>query len=265
MSNDALDALDALFSENLHIHTNLSRCGGRDSTLTAVVRQAEKLGLRRIAVTDHIHPYETPKLFHNLPLLRRELAALDTDVEVLLGAELSAYGVHKYTLQYANAAPKLDFYMYAHNHYHMRGWEQPEDQSAEGYKRHCLQVLKTVIRSGKADALAHPFADKYIVREFEVVLPFTKGCITDLFTDNEIGDLMELGKDRGVMWELNTTLFADYAGFLRRYYRTGQEVGARFFVGSDAHRPEAMDLTQAKKYFKENIFFQMRSERNADG
>ena len=242
---------DELFRENHHIHTFLSRCGGREMKLPDIVKEAERAGLREIAVTDHIHPCETPKLFRNRRVLIPQREALQTDVRVLLGAELSAYGEHKYTLKFTSET--TEFNLYAHNHYHMRGWEQPANRSPAGYKEHCKRVLETVIASGKADCLAHPIADKYIVREFEDDYGFTPGCITDLWTDNELGDLMEKANRAGVMWELNTKLFYGYTSFMKRYFHIGKELGVCFLLGTDAHSLKDVDPAPHKDFFIKHI------------
>ncbi|MBQ9507662.1 MAG: PHP domain-containing protein [Clostridia bacterium] len=243
--------LDELFSANYHIHTNLSRCGRKEMTLAAIIKAAEDAHLQEIAITDHIHPYETSKLYRNARVLKPQREALQTDVKAYLGAELSAHGVSKYTLQYSSFQP--EYRLYAHNHYHMFGWEQPKDRSPLGYKNHCKAVLENMIRSGKPDCFAHPFIDKYIVREFEDDYGFTYGCITDLWTDNELGDLMEKAKEKEIAWELNTSAFAPYRDFMRRYYHIGKEVGVCFMIGTDAHVLSEVDPNKYKDYFKNNI------------
>ncbi len=242
---------DELFSANYHIHTNLSRCGGREMTVDAIVRAAEAAGLKEIALTDHIHPYETSKLRRNARILTPLRDAQKTNIHIYLGAELSAHGEHKYTLRYSDFRP--EYSLYAHNHYHMFGWEQPEDRSPMSYKNHCKAVLQNMIKTGKADCFAHPFIDKYIVREFEEDYGFTQGCITDLWTDNELGDIMTAAKEKQIAWELNTSAFIPYRDFMRRYFHIGKEVGVCFLIGTDAHRLSEVDPNKYKSYFINNI------------
>jgi len=178
-------------------------------------------------------------------------AILKTDIKVYLGAELSAHGEKKYTLRYSDS--RLEYHLYAHNHYHMFGWEQPEDTSPEGYKEHCKKSLYNIINSGKADCLAHPFIDKYIVREFKEEYGFTYGCITNLWTDNEIGDIMEAGKKAGAAWEINTTALIPYKEFMIRYFHIGKEVGVCFNLGTDAHVLKNIDPSPLKEFFIKEI------------
>lgn len=242
---------DELFSANYHIHTNLSRCGKKEMVIADIVKAAEKAGLREIAITDHIHPFETPKIKRNQRLLYPQREQIKTDIKIYLGAELSAHGENKYTLKYS--AKRLDYHLYAHNHYHMRGWEQPDDKSPLGYKEHCKKTILAVINSGKADCMAHPFIDKYIVREFEDEYGFTPGCITNLWTDNEIGDILEAGKANGVAWEINTTAIVPYKDFMRRYFHIGKEVGVCFNLGTDAHTLQNIDPGPMKEFFIKEI------------
>lgn len=242
--------LDELFARNYHIHTFLSRCGRKEMTLPAIVRAARAAGLKEIALTDHIHPGEIPYLRRNRGVLIPALEEIKTEVKVILGTELSAYGERKFSLQYAKDSDFPAYRLYAHNHYHMDGWEQPEDPSPAGYKEHMKRVLRHVLQSGRADCMAHPFLDRYIVREFEDVYGFTPGCITRLWTDNELGDLISLGKENGVAWELNTAYFQSNPDFFRRYFHIGKEIGACFHVGTDAHTLEKIDPAPMKAFFR---------------
>lgn len=231
--------IDELLSCNYHIHTSFSRCGKSEMKLSAIIEEAERCGLKEIAITDHIHPGEQQKAQRIIPILRRKLSSLSPSVRVYIGAELSAYGEHRYSFRDSDFP--LDYRLYSHNHYHMFGWEQPKDPSPEGYKRHCRNTMENVIRSGKADCLAHPFFDHYIVREFEDVYGFRRGDITSLWTENEIGDLLTLGKENAVAWELNTSMLPKYPEFAKKYFSIGKEVGVCFQVGTDAHSLAAID------------------------
>ncbi len=222
-----------LLRSNCHIHTTLSRCGKREMTIENIIREAEAAGLKEIALTDHIHPGESWKLKRNVPMLRKQLSEIEHKIKVRIGAELSAYGEEKYTLK--NSEAELDFRLYAHNHYHMFGWEQPEDKSPAGYKEHCKKVLTSVITGGKADCMAHPFNDHYIVREFGEKYGFAPGDITSLWTDDELGDMLELGKRNGVAWEINLSSCLQQPEFMKRYYHIGKQAGACFLFGTDAH------------------------------
>ena len=145
--------LNELFRMNYHIHTTLSRCGRQEMTLAAIIKEAERAGLSEIAITDHIHPGETAKVFRNDKILRAQLKNIPHTVKVYLGTELSAYGKNKYTLQYSNF-DKVEYRLYSHNHYQMDGWELPDEQTPLSYKQHMKLCLEKIIKSGKNVAIS---------------------------------------------------------------------------------------------------------------
>ena len=238
---------DELLKCNYHIHTSFSRCGKTEMRFADIVDTAARAGLEEIALTDHIHPGEEQKLFRIIPILNRKKERCQTKLKIYIGAELSAYGTGRYTLKKTDYP--LEYRLYSHNHYHMFGWEQPADRSPQGYRKHCLDSVRNVILSGKADCLAHPFTDYYIVREFEDVYGFTRGCVTSLFTDNDIGDLMLLSKEYKVAWELNTSVLPRYPDFAKKYFALGKETGVSFNVGTDAHRLSEINTRQYRDDF----------------
>lgn len=240
--------LDELFSRNYHIHTCLSRCAKPEMTLESIINAAQAAGLKEIAVTDHIHPGESWKLGSSLPLLRSQLKNTEHGVRVYIGAELSAYGEKKYTLK--NADHDLDYRLYAHNHYHMFGWEQPEDKSPFGYKEHCKKVLTTVITSGRADCMAHPFNDYYIVREFGERLNFSLGDITAEWSENELGDMLALGKRYSTAWEINAKSCKQAPELMKKLWALGKELGVCFNYGTDAHVLRDIRCTEAEEFIR---------------
>lgn len=242
--------LNELFRMNYHIHTSLSRCGRKEMTLEAIIKEAEKAGLSEIAITDHIHPGESAKVFRNDKILRTELENIPHTIKVYLGAELSAYGKNKYTLQYSDF-DRVEYRLYSHNHYQMDGWELPDEQTPLSYKQHMKQCLEKIIRSGKADCLAHPFLDNYAVREFEDRYPLFVGCVTSVWTDNELGDILSLGKEHSCAWEINTSAIQTNPEFAKRYFHIGKEVGVCFNIGTDAHTLNNVDTFAAYKNIKD--------------
>lgn len=225
--------IDELFRCNYHIHTHFSRCGKPEMKLKDIIAEAENAGLKEIAITDHIHPGEELKMKRIIPILRNKLSKLSPGIKVYIGAELSAYGISRHTPLREDTP--LDYRLYSHNHYHMFGWEQPAGHTAVDYKEHCRKSIEHIILSGDADCLAHPFCDHYIVREFEDDYGFSKNCITSLWTENELGDLLILGKEHEVAWELNAPMLIKYPDFAKIYFALGKETGVCFNAGTDAH------------------------------
>ena len=222
--------LDALTLMNTHMHTNFSLCARPEMVLKDMVKEAEAAGLKMIAVTDHSDPGSPIDVLGNTGKLREQLSAIDTDVRVLIGSELSAYGVGKFAdSDELNAA--LDFRNYSCVHYHLGPWEHPEDRSPRGYAAHMLAVLRSLFEAGRADCVAHPFSPgklKFFDEE-------QKKAMLDSLTDNELGDILEMGEKALCAWELHYPTFALYPDFSRRLYFIGKEAGVHFTFGTDTH------------------------------
>ena len=232
-----------LFTQNLHIHTTFSGCARPGMEVEAIVAEAERCGLSDIALVDHIQGNEETKLAEILPILQKKVKKLRTSVRVLVGAELSAYGEGLYSLK-DNDSLKPEYRLYAHNHYHVHPWEHPEDRSPGSYKEHCKKVLCSVLVSGKADCIAHPFTDDYVAKFFSGGFKGVKDAMTSLWTENELGDLLTLGKRHEVAWELNMSSLLSRPDFARKYFQVGKEVGAVFNIGTDAHQIDRIETFQ---------------------
>ena len=224
-----------LARHNVHTHSVFSKCAKPEMTLEAMIRAAEEVGLRTLAVTDHSDPQDDIDTYGNFLVLKEKLAQIDTPVRVLLGAELSAYGVGKYAEPY-EVDRVLDFAAYSHVHYHLDTWDQPQDRSPRGYAQHNLAVLNALFETGRADHVAHPFSP--------CKMPFfdeaQKAQTLDCLTDNELGDVLEKGERAGCSWEIHTPTFFRFPAFSRRFFWIGREVGAHFALGTDAHTLAAL-------------------------
>ena len=85
-----------LVRHNMHAHSVCSLCAKKEMTLEAMIRRAEEAGLKTLAVTDHSDPLDDIDTYANFLAYKERLKRIDTPVRVLIGAELSAYGVGKY-------------------------------------------------------------------------------------------------------------------------------------------------------------------------
>lgn len=235
-----------LTEENLHVHTVFSGCAKDEMRVRHIVARAHELGLKRIALVDHFNSPETPMLEKNRA--DRFLAELyDAQIDILFGAELSAYGIGK-QLDSDEVNAGLDYRLYAANHYHLGFWEQPEDMSARGYAKHAVALLTQLIKSGRADCIAHPVIAGYI-RAVE-----DKPTVTAAVTDSELGDLLTLARENRVAWEINESAALSDPDFSRRFWNLGREAGVVFHFGTDAHRLAEID-TRKRIDELEKLFF----------
>ena len=224
-----------LARHNMHTHSVFSLCAKREMTLEAMIRRAEEEGLRTLAVTDHSDPGDEIDTYANFLTYKERLRRIETPVRVLIGAELSAWGVGKFGEPY-EVDKALDFASYSHIHYHLDSWEQPEDRSPRGYARHELAVLNALFETDRADNIAHPFSPTkmHFFNEEE------KAATLAAITDNELGDILEKGERAGCSWELHTPTVFRFPAFARRFFWLGKEIGVHFCVGTDAHTLAAL-------------------------
>lgn len=236
--------IDTLVQDNLHIHTRFSRCADREMHVKDIVRAADAAGLRTIALTDHNYIEKHNAVAKQRTEILKKLEKVPHRVKVLVGAELSAYGIGKFAddVECDNA---LDYRLYTTNHYHQHYWEHPAEKTPRAYAEHMLAIIHCVIDSGRADCFAHPFMAGYI-KAFDDFRDVTRA-----FTDNEIGDVMEKADAHEIAWELNLPAVMGDPDFFRRYFRIGREVGVCFNIGTDAHVLARVDSKAFAEIYKQ--------------
>lgn len=239
--------IDELVKHNLHLHTRFSGCAKPEMIAADIVKKAEECGLELIALTDHNYPQKKNAVAQQRYEILRELEGIETPVKVLVGAELSAYGVGKFADD-ISCDNSLDYRLYTTNHYHQGYWEHPEIITPRAYAEHMLAIMDSVIESGRADCFAHPFMAGYI-HAFE-----DSHDVTRAFTDNEIGDIMEKANNHEIAWELNVPAVLGDPEFFHRYFQIGKEVGVVFNIGTDGHRLDRVDSKQFAEQFKEILY-----------
>lgn len=238
-----------LIKNNMHTHSVYSKCSGRDMIFEDMIKAAEGFGLEVLAVTDHSDPDDDIDTYKNFLELKERLKNVRTNVRVLIGAELSAYGIGKFgePLEVDRA---LDFASYSHIHYHLSSWEHPEDRTPEGYAKHMIAVLDALLDTDRADNIAHPFSPckmHFFTEEQRIEM-------LALIPDAELGRILEKGERHGCSWEIHTPTFFRYPDFSRRFFRLGMESGVHFCVGTDAHSLKSLDTKDLDKRIESIIY-----------
>ena len=231
---DDVAYLRSLVRANWHIHTTESACAADVMVPRKILAAAKRAGLGSVALVDHHHPGDGP-VENTIARVKKKAGATRTRVSVVVGAELSAYGVGAFA-DTPEMNRQVGYRLYACNHYQHPEWEHPRDRSPRGYAEHILAVLRALLPTGRADCIAHPFGNRYL-----------RGLVEDpaevnrALRDNELHDILLLGKQHNVAWEINTQSCTYDPAFSRRYFRIGREAGVAFRLGTDAHTLEAID------------------------
>ncbi|NLB41091.1 MAG: hypothetical protein GX815_02320, partial [Clostridiales bacterium] len=98
---------------------------------------------------------------------------------------------------------------------------------------------KHLITSGRADCIAHPFISRFIK------ILDDKTLLAKEMTDKELGDILELGRNHNVAWEINLGAVLADPDFAKRYWNIGKEVGVLFHFGTDSHNLASIDTDKA--------------------
>lgn len=239
--HEATYDLDELTNYNLHMHTHYSRCGKPEMTVENIIAEAERCGIKEISLNDHlVFPEECKELFAHNEILRKEVEETGTKIKVYIGGEFSLYDVDKYTLKGMDEY-KPDYRLYAENHYHIESFTAPEEKTPEAFKNHMIKKLTYIFNEKAADCIAHPIYGKYSAELVEGKFKDCVEAIGEAWSDNELGDIMQLGYESGCAWELNRgAIFLD-PKFFRRMFNIGREIGVVFNYGTDAHTLDCVD------------------------
>jgi histidinol phosphatase-like PHP family hydrolase len=74
---------------DFHIHTTYLGCANETMTIPAIVAECSRLGLKTLAITDHLNTRDRLPLHENI---RDDILALETEIPVYFGVELNFQG-----------------------------------------------------------------------------------------------------------------------------------------------------------------------------
>jgi len=238
--------------QNMHTHTRLSYCGGRDSTVANTVREAESVGLRLIGISDHV---DVPGSGREVLVQqnRDELAPIRTSVRVLVGAEVTLVSPEKLAADSAEVAT-WDYLVVSANHFHLSVVTQPQQRTEAGYADYFLTMAEAAVGFG-ASIIAHPFS-YFSIRAIDGRPP-DRHLLLRSYDRKRMANLFRLAAERGTAFELNPGYVRPYPDFFREAIRLARGEGAKFSLGSDGHHPGQMHyggpqgLAEVERLFRE--------------
>lgn len=218
-----------------HIHTCF--CGHADAmTIPVIVETADKLGLERIAIVEHIYsPAELPLI----EKIKSQVAGLCHDCKVIVGAEVDVDGkktdgslvVENSQLEGIDFIIGAIHYVPGENFYP----HSPDDcpLNADELMARWQSSLVGLVSNPIIDVLAHPAR-----------LP---GVATDMnITFNHILSILEdaaqISAENNIAWEINNLTGAKIQQDFRSHWylltQSAIDAGLDITYGSDAHCPE---------------------------
>lgn len=241
---------------DFHIHSKLSLCSDDpQQTKEAMLQYAKDNGFRKIVVTDHFWDKSIPnipewytiqdydRVSRSLPL--PQLPGIDfkfgceTDIDAN-----GVLGIARETFD------KFDFVIIPITHMHMPGLENKTNKERRELYISRFRGLFDLDIPFKKVGMAHltcPLLAGY--NNWEGHLE-----IINSITDSEFEELFSLASQKGVGIELNMPIFKyseEESEQIMRPYRIAKDCGCKFYLGSDAHHPDELEI--AKKQFERMI------------
>ncbi|MBO4368443.1 MAG: hypothetical protein J5859_06990 [Clostridia bacterium] len=235
---------------DLHCHTAMLSGGGSDpgQTVGAILAHAKEKGYTVQAVTEHLWDSAVPGggewyAQHDIEQARRNLPLPGDDrVRMVFGCETEFCGGKKLGL-----APEhydlFEFIVIPPNHFHMIGFVRPASCDTEEKTADLL-----VERLEEISELDLPWKKVGIAHMTDGVT-FPEGDVTRVFRivdEKRYRAVMRRFARLGAGIELNLSGFRsgwrEHEDDLLRLYRFAKEEGCRFYLASDAHHPQQLDL-----------------------
>jgi len=224
---------DNLPAVDMHIHT--VHCGhcAAEMTLQNIVCRAEQIGLKQIAITDHVWNDQQLTM---LDVLEQEFAALEPQITVRLGAEVDVDPRHtdgrliepvrpcfRPLIIATHAYPQSTLMWYADAHVSRR--------TKRSLLKKWFRWITAAVRRENVDVLAHPGV---LLSREGPELRF-EGEILDRFTD-----LFGVMRAQGVAFEINELVKSKLLSEQQQdtYHNLpalAAELGVNLSVGSDSH------------------------------
>jgi histidinol phosphatase-like PHP family hydrolase len=194
--------------------------------LESISREAASAGLRFVGLSDHVDRVEDS----GRPLLNRGSLAGDSwDVEFIVGTEATVLSPGRMAITDA-IAEQLDYVMVSGNHYHLRNVENPDRKTAPSYAGHYLKMIQGTMEWGLANMVAHPFLHSKLRRIMDPM------DVLEHYDWDQVEQVIALAGERELAFEMRPGYATIATEFFREIVRICQRHGAKFSLGSDAHR-----------------------------
>lgn len=224
--------MSKIFPGDFHIHTKHLKCANGTMEVPAILKEAERIGVKALAITDHLN---TPD---KLPLhqpIKDDIAALDTPIDVYFGVELNYMGLDGEFAYNEEIKEKMGF-QFAIGGIHTTYLDTYDlKKIIDIQHRHHLKTCVNPL----VDVLVHPYW--FPKGEFERKnFPWFDSMkeIPEKYT-RELG---QVARETGTAIEINATANLDSPNHSEQYFKEYvdylsilAEEGASFVTGSDAH------------------------------
>jgi len=220
---------------DLHIHT--AYCGhAPEMTVEAICARADALGLRMIAITDHIF---APADHAVIERIRDEVASLRPRCRVLVGAEVDVDADYADGRLVTDDLDGLDYCLAGFHYVPTMGhypWSiQQRKMDIEPFLEVWESSLLGIVSNPRIHTLAHPGRMLAACTELDVY--FEHGLAV-------LAKVAQLSAQNHIAWEVNELTGSRLPAYWQeqwyRIYQVALAAGVRLVYGSDAHTPESI-------------------------
>ena len=232
---------------DLHCYSVLSSCSGNErQTIATILNHAKENGYTVQCVTDHLWDKSVPGASDwyaplDIDHVSQSLPLPDSgDIRLIFGCETEYCGGNKLGLSPENY-DKFDFIVIPPDHFHMKDFVRPSFYDTEAKIADLLverleQLLDLPLPWHKV-GIAHMICG----------LIFTEGdqrLVYRLVDEARFRAVMRRFAQLGAGIEINCSCFGpgwrEHEDDYLRLYRMAKEEGCRFYLASDAHKPEEL-------------------------
>ena len=222
-----------LCTADLHLHTNLSKCGDRNMYVSSYLPYCDCEGLSVIGISNHLYATDTDGIngrtyLQHILQGRDEINALgDCKVKVIFGCEAEIFRGYEPGLRRQDEH-YFDYWMGIYSTSDLSDADKVRDLLLKQFERACR------VPYGIPVGIAHPLYPIGCPWEQEVV---------DGITDGQLSECFSLAAEAGRSIEIHACLYRngtqlDKEGLSPSYLRilaAARKCGCIFHFGSDAH------------------------------
>lgn len=244
-----------IIRHDFHIHTNLSLCAKPEATLEMYRRKGEELGLKKMAITNHLWDHAIPDWTNDenaefyeiqdakyISRIKNEIETANKNgANFLFGAEAEYSYKHSRPAISPEFAEQLDVLLVPNSHTHLtmpKSFYEPHRKHIEFMIDAFMNIVNSDV-SMYITAVPHPF--------MAVCCPYNNHLLLNEITDDEFKRCFSRAAEKGIALELNPNFIKNrtmqqmYDDPIIRMYRLGKKEGCKFTVGTDAHSESGYD------------------------
>jgi histidinol phosphatase-like PHP family hydrolase len=226
---------------DFHIHTEYLKCANETMTVPAILSRCESLGLETIAITDHLN---APQFLPQHELIKRDLAATETSLEVFFGCEVNVIDRETGAVSIDESQLRQGGFELVIGGVHTSYYDHPDKRAIIDLQQ---RLMLAVIANPLVDVLVHPWW--FSVREFAAGGPMEWfRDMSDIPDDyaRELGEAAlanntAIEANHSAIWGNTTVYSQEFIESYNHYFRTIADTGVKISISTDAHNIDQLN------------------------